>query len=94
METSCGKVSPEERDEIKRLFQRKLALAELFQAVAKMDPTKMEAFYEKALLDMGETTQKFQSWWETAARRHGWKAIMGANWRIDFDTCEVFLVQS
>lgn len=94
METSCGKVSPEERDEIKRLFQRKLALTELFQALAKMDPKMMEALYEKAILDMGETSQKFQSWWETTASTHGWKAVNGANWRIDFETCEVFLVQS
>lgn len=93
-ETSCGKVSAEERDEIKRLFQRKLALTELFQALAKMEPQQIEALYEKALQDMGETTQQFQGWWDATARKHGWKAVNGANWRIDFDTCEVFLVQS
>jgi CXXX repeat modification system protein len=92
METSCGKVSAEERNEIRQLFHRKMALTELFQAIGKMDPKQIDALYEKALLDMGETSAKFQAWWDAAAKRHGWKAINGANWRIDFDTCEVFLV--
>jgi CXXX repeat modification system protein len=92
METSCGKVTAEERDEIKRLFHRKVALGELFQAIGKMDPKQMDALYEKAIADMGETTMTFQAWWEATAKRYGWKSINGANWRIDFDTCEVFLV--
>jgi CXXX repeat modification system protein len=91
-ETSCGKISAAERDEIKGLFQRKLALGELFQSLAKMEPKFRDEMYDKALTDMGETAQKFQEWWEVKAREHQWKSINGASWRVDFETCEVFLV--
>jgi len=92
VETSCGLVTADERDEIRRLFQRKIALGELFQAISKMEPQVMDRLYEKVLLDLGETASKFHSWWDTKARQYKWKTIEGANWRIDFDTCEVFLV--
>jgi uncharacterized protein len=91
-ETPCGKVSGDERDEIRGLFQRKLGLQELFQALAKMEPHVRDLMYDKALADMGDTSQKFQAWWENTAKKHNWKSINGGSWRIDFDTCEVFLV--
>ena len=93
MDKSCGKVSEEDRDEIKRLFQRKSALSELFLVLTKADGAKLIDMYDKILADMGEATFQFHSWWEKMAKRYKWEAVEGANWRIDFDTCEVFLVQ-
>jgi len=94
METSCGKVTETERDEIKRLHQRKIALNELFIAMGKMDPATVEHIYERALADMGETATKFHSWWDLTAKQYGWTSARDASWRIDFDTCEVFLVRT
>jgi CXXX repeat modification system protein len=93
METSCGKVTEAERDEIRRLFQRKLALTELFQALAKMDSAAMERLYERALADMGKVSDEFHSWWNATAKKYSWPAANGGSWRIDFVTCEVHLVQ-
>ena len=92
LETSCGKVTEAECDEIKRLYHRKIALQELFQVVAKMELGKIEKIYEKVLLDMGDTSTKFQDWWDTTAKKYGWVSIEGANWKINFSTCEVSLV--
>jgi CXXX repeat modification system protein len=92
-DVSCGKVSEVERDEIKLIFRRKLALAEMFLALGKADDTAFDKLYERALADMGETAERFHNWWRTTATRHGWQGAEGASWRIDFDSCEVFLVQ-
>lgn len=92
-ETPCGRVSAEERDEIKALFERKMGLAEVFQALAKMEPEARDQMYDKAVSDMGETSRKFHTWWERTAKKHNWEAVAGGSWRIDFDSCEVFLVR-
>ena len=93
METSCGKISDKDRDEIKQLFQRKLALGELFQSLTKMETSKSSALYEKIVMDMGETAFSFSRWWEQTARRYKWPSNPTGNWRLDFDSCEVFLVE-
>jgi CXXX repeat modification system protein len=90
---SCGKVTIEERDEIKKLFQRKTALAELFAPLAKLEDAALDRLYEKVIIDIGKTSTEFHNWWEQKAKQYAWDSIDGGNWRIDFDTCEVFLVQ-
>lgn len=88
-----GRVSPEERDEIKALFMRKTALTELFLSLSKLDAEALAAspLYEKVVRDMGEVTVRFQRWWEEKAQAHGWPAKAGGSWNIDFETCEIFL---
>lgn len=93
-EISCGKVTPKERDEIKNLFQRRLALTELFGSLTKLDGSASEKLYEKIVIDLGKTSSDFHNWWEKKAKQYEWKSINGGNWRIDFDTCEVFLVEN
>ena len=58
-----------------------------------MEPEVLNGIYEKAVTDMGETAQRFQKWWTTKAEEHKWESVQGGSWRIDFDTCEVFLVR-
>ena len=91
-EVNCGKVTTEERDEIRGLFQRKNALTELFGSLTKLDETAATKLYERLVVDMGKTTAEFHAWWERKSQQYEWQVIEGANWRIDFDTCEVFLV--
>lgn len=91
-EKSVGKVAAVERDEIEKLYQRKMALAELFRTLGKSELEVMERLYDKALTDLGSTSAAFQAWWDKTARKYGWTAAEGASWRIDFATCEVFLV--
>lgn len=84
-----GEVTPEEKDEILRLFERRNGLNEL----AKIVTVNNEALYEKLIKDMGETEIKFQKWWNTMSQKYNWESVEGGNWEIDFETCEITLVK-
>ena len=84
-----GNVSPDERDEIQKLFERKNGLNELAK-ILTADNTEL---YEKLVNDMGETNTKFQSWWDRMAQKYDWESDADGNWEINFDTCEIYLVR-
>ena len=84
-----GKVTEEERDEIKLLFERKNGLTELFKIVNLKDTD----IYEKLVKDMGETSTKFQSWWDNNSKKYNWEKKNDVNWEINFETCEIFLAK-
>lgn len=88
MKKEVGKVTFEERDEIKNLFQRKNGLVEL----AKIISPDNNLLYEKLVNDMGETQTKFQNWWDQMAQKYKWERTSGGNWEIDFDTCIIYLI--
>ena len=83
-----GQVTPEERNEIQTLFERRNGLNEL----AKILTSDNTELYEKLVKDMGETSTRFQSWWTRMSQKYQWKSSENGNWEINFDTCEVFLV--
>ena len=85
---TIGQVTPEERDEIQALFERRNGLNEL----AKIVTADNEELYEKLVKDMGETGTKFQSWWNRMADKYQWESIDGGNWEINFDTRDIYLV--
>lgn len=82
-----GQVTPEERDEILALFERRNALNELARIVTADNDT----LYEKLVADMGTTSTKFQSWWDRMARAYNWESSPNGNWEINFETCEIYL---
>ncbi len=83
-----GQVTPEEKDEIQRLFERRNGLNELAMILT---PDK-EDLYEKLVKDMGETGVRFQQWWNTTSQKYNWEMTENGNWEINFETCEIFLV--
>lgn len=83
-----GQVTPEERDEIQTLFERRSGLNEL----AKILTSDNGELYEKLVKDMGETSTRFQSWWTRMSQKYQWESSEKGNWEINFDTCEVFLI--
>ena len=83
-----GQVTPEERNEIQTLFERRNGLNEL----AKILTADNAELYEKLVKDMGETGTKFQAWWDRMAQKYQWESAEGGNWEINFDTCEILLV--
>lgn len=83
-----GQVTPEERDEIQTLFERRNGLNEL----AKILTSENSELYEKLVKDMGETSTKFQNWWNRMSHKYEWESKDNGNWEIDFDTCNIFLV--
>ena len=88
MKKLIGRVSLEECKEIQVLFERKNGLAELAQIIT----VNNNDLYEKVVKDMGETTIKFQKWWDTMAQKYSWESVNGGNWEINFDSCEIYLV--
>ena len=82
-----GQVTPEEKNEIIALFERRNGLNEL----AKVLTADNAELYEKLVKDMGETGTKFQGWWDTMAQKYNWESSPNGNWEINFDTCEIFL---
>ncbi|MFZ4523321.1 MAG: CXXX repeat peptide modification system protein [Bacteroidales bacterium] len=85
-----GKVTQQERDEIQLLHERKNGLTELIKSINLADH---EILYEKIVRDMGETSAKFQKWWDAKSLQYGWDNIEGYSWEISFENCEIYLVK-
>ena len=83
-----GQVTVEEKNEIQTLFERRNGLNELAKIVTA-DNTELS---EKLVKDMGQTSSKFQSWWDTMAQKYQWESAENGNWEINFETCEIYLV--
>lgn len=89
MKVKVGQVTPEERDAIQMLFERKNGLNEL----AKILTPENESLYQRLVLDMGETSTKFQQWWDSMATKYNWKSSDNGHWEINFETCEIYLTE-
>lgn len=83
-----GQVTPEEKEEILALFERRNGLNELAKILTKEN----NELYEKLVKDMGETGTKFQDWWDRMSNKYQWEASENGSWEINFDTCEIYLV--
>jgi len=82
-----GQVTPDERNEIQTLFERRNGLNEL----AKILTADNSELYEKLVKDLGETGTKFQDWWDRMADKYQWESAEGGNWEINFENCEIYL---
>lgn len=83
-----GQVTVEEKNEIQALFERRNGLDEL----AKIVTADNSELYEKLVKDLGETSTRFQTWWDRMSSKYQWESADGGNWEINFDTCEIYLV--
>ena len=83
-----GHVTIEEKDEIQTIFERRNGLNELAKIVT---PDNME-LYEKLVKDLGETSAKFQDWWDKMAAKYNWEMTDNGRWEITFDKCEIYLL--
>ncbi len=88
MKKFVGQVTPEEKNEIQTLFERRNGLNEL----AKILTADNSDLYEKLVKDLGETSAKFQGWWDRMAQKYNWESAPNGNWEINFDSCEIYLV--
>ena len=88
MKKVVGQVSELEKREIQILFERRNGLNELAK-ILTADNTEL---YEQLIKDLGETSIKFQKWWNQMSEKYQWESIDGGNWEIDFDTCEIYLI--
>ena len=88
MKKEVGQVTPQERDEIQKLFERRNGLNEL----AKILSPENDELYQKLVKDMGETSTKFQNWWNEMGAKYNWESAENGNWEINFENCKIFLV--
>lgn len=89
--TYIGTITPDERDTIRILFERRNALKELIKITPGMEKNEADFLYEKIVSDLGEVTTKYQNWWNKTSLKYKWNNIEGKRWEIDFESCEVFL---
>lgn len=89
MKKKVGQVTFDEKNEIEKLFERRNGLNELAKILSVDNPE----LYEKLILDMGQTSTKFQQWWDAMSQKYNWESIEGCNWEIDFETCDIYLVK-
>lgn len=82
-----GQVTEEEKNEIKTLFERRNGLNEL----AKILSTDSQELYERLVKDLGETSIKFQRWWDNMSAKYQWEGSENGSWEIDFQTNEIIL---
>lgn len=87
MNKVVGKVTQDECKEIQFLFERRNGLNEL---VKILDPHNDE-LYEKVVTDLGETTTRFQNWWDRMIAKYKWEEIEGGHWEINFENGEIEL---
>lgn len=90
MKEKVGQVTIEERNEIQQLFERRNGLNEL----AKILTPDNDDLYQKLVKDMGETSTRFQNWWDRMGQKYQWKSLPDGNWEINFESCEIFLNHS
>ena len=88
MRKEVGRVTEQERDEIQALFERRNGLSELAK-ILTADNTEL---YERMVKDMGETSTKFQNWWDSMSAKYNWESVPDGNWEIDFNDCTIYLV--
>ena len=82
-----GHVTEGEKNEIQMLFERRNGLNELAK-ILTADNTEL---YDRLVKDMGETSTKFQNWWDRMGEKYQWKSDPDGRWEINFQTCEIYL---
>lgn len=88
MKKEVGLVTEDERNEIQSLFERKNGLHEL----SKILTAENHELYNRLVKDLGETSTKFQNWWDRMSIKYSWEKADNGNWEIDFQNCVIYLV--
>lgn len=90
MNKIVGRVTEAERNEIQTLFERRNGLNEL----AKILTVENVELYDKVVKDLGETGTRFQQWWDNMAIKYQWESTPNGHWSINFDTCDIYLIEN
>ncbi|EMS69710.1 CXXX repeat peptide modification system protein [Ruminiclostridium cellobioparum] len=90
-----GTVTEEEKNEILVLYERKMGIEELAATLDSdlLSDDKKESLQDKMIAELGKVTVNMQLWWDRMYEKYRWKSIHGHKWNIDFQTCEIFLIE-
>ena len=89
MKKIVGKVAEDEKNSIRTLYNHKNSLEELILVLKDDDEV-----YKKVLSDLNDTKQKYQEWWDTMSQKYQWEKTKNGRWQINFDTCEIYLIDN
>jgi len=78
-------LNEDEKVEIQKLFEKKIALENLINVI---DPSN-DTMYNKITTDYAKITGMFQKWWTQTSERYNWES--GEHWSVNFDTNEVIV---
>lgn len=78
-----SKVTSSERDELKRLIERKNGIIELL----KIDNIEKEEVYERIIEDLSHINSEIDNWWIKMSKQYQWETHENGQWEINFDEC-------
>jgi len=88
MKKYLGRVSESDRNIIYALHKHINSLTELMLI---LPPD--ENLFQTAQTDLVNTQNKYNNWWNEMSTKYQWESSENGNWEINFDTCEIFLVE-
>jgi CXXX repeat modification system protein len=90
---NVGSVSETEKDQMLKLYERKLALEELLLSLNSglLNEKQKDEVYEKVIIDLSKTNVNYQTWWNEKSKLYNWKLEENGVWSLEFETNEVFL---
>lgn len=83
-----GRVTEDEKKEIQKLYERRNGLHEL----ARILNADNEDLYERLVKDLGDTSTKFQKWWDDMVEKYHWESSPNGSWEINFQSNEIVLI--
>jgi CXXX repeat modification system protein len=86
-----GTVTSDEAATLRRLYERRNGLLELFKVLPDLSGDGADALYGRIVKDLGEVMTGYEEWWNGMSRKYGWENTKGKSWEIDFESREVLL---
>lgn len=97
MELVLGIVTEREREEIKKIFEKKGALEDLFSSLGRnnseLTGESTNVLYDKIVEDMKSVRGELLNWWEKTAVLYGWEYESEDKWNVNMSTGEVKLIK-
>lgn len=87
-----GRVSDGERDDIRRIHERRTALQELLLTLDSPDlsPAQRQVLQTGIEEDLARTTARFEGWWQTVGVKYHLDRAGHGGWMLDFETQEIW----
>ena len=91
--TKIADVTDDERNEIRRVYERRTALTELLLTLDSPDlsSSDREALQTSIEEDLARTQDRFEGWWLAVGAKYRLERADHCTWMIDFDTKELWL---
>ncbi len=90
-----GNLTLKEKEEILLLLEKKWALQELIDALDSQPYSDEEKkiLHNRIVTDLEKNQTAYEKWMSGISRKYHWKIDERGQWRIDFNTSEIFIVQ-